>query len=405
MQAMNGTGVQTKYRQLAPFLDERTRRLWAAVEAEQLGYGGVSAVAKATGLSRTTVLAGQRELQQDQPATNQQRRRSLGAGRKKLAQIDPLLLSALEKLEPETCGDPMRALYWTCKSTQKLAKELSRQGHQISARTVATLLCKMNYSLQGNRKIKEGRSHPDRNAQFEYINRQIADFQARGQPVISVDTKKKELIGDFKNGGREYRPVGLPEKVQVHDFPDPKLGKAIPYGIYDLSANQGWVSVGVDHDTAEFATSSVKRWWLMMGQVLYTNAQELLILADGGGSNSSRSRLWKYCLQNLADELGLILTICHFPPATSKWNKIEHRMFCHITQNWRGRPLTSHEIVVQLIGATTTGKGLRVKAELDPRQYPLKKKISNDQLATLHLVRNEFHGEWNYIIRPKVSLS
>jgi hypothetical protein len=402
MQAMDGASVQKKYRQLGPYLDELDRRLWAAAEAEHLGYGGVSAVAAATGLSRTTVLAGQRELEQPAPGAGATRRRKPGAGRKRLDSVDPLLLEALEKLvEPETRGDPMRPLRWTCKSTQRLARELTRQRHPISARSVAALLGKMNYSLQANRKVREGRSHPDRDAQFGQINRQIVAFQKRGQPVISIDTKKKELVGQFKNGGREYRPAGQPEEVQVHDFPDPKLGKAIPYGVYDVSANQGWVSVGVDHDTAEFATESVKRWWRMMGQPRYSKAQELLILADGGGSNSSRSRLWKFCLQTLADDLGLKLSVCHFPPATSKWNKIEHRMFCHITQNWRGQPLVSHEVVVQLIGATTTEKGLRIQAEIDPRSYPLKKKISAQQLAEIQITRHDFHGEWNYSIQPR----
>ena len=407
MQAMDGSTVQRKYRQLGPYLDERLRRLWAAAEAEQLGYGGVSAVAAATGLSRTTVLAGQRELKQVSTLTavpNQ--RRKPGAGRKRLVNVDPLLRDALEKLvEPETRGDPMRALRWTGKSTQRLARELTRQGHRISARTVATLLGEMNYSLQANRKVREGRSHPDRDAQFGQINRQISAFQKLGQPVISIDTKKKELVGLFKNGGREYCPAGQPRAVQVHDFPDPKQGKAIPYGVYDVSANEGWVSVGVDHDTAEFATESVKRWWRSMGQPLYPQATELLITADGGGSNSSRSRLWKVCLQQLADELGLKLSVCHFPPATSKWNKIEHRMFCHITQNWRGRPLVSHEVVVQLIGSTTTQKGLRIQAEIDPKHYPLKKKVSAQQLAQVQISRNDFHGEWNYSIQPRPSSS
>ena len=402
MQAMDGSSVREKYRQLGPFLDERTRRLWAAAEAGQMGYGGVSAVATATGLSRTTLQAGQRELQQSPPVAAPSRRRKPGGGRKRLANADPELRQALEQLvEPATRGDPMRALRWTCKSTRRLARELTRQGHPVSARTVAALLGEMEYSLQANRKVREGRSHPDRDAQFGQINRQIAAFQKRSQPVISIDTKKKELVGEFKNGGREYRPAGQPEAVQVHDFPDPKLGKAIPYGVYDLSANQGWVSVGVDHDTAEFATESVQRWWRMMGQPRYPTAQELLILADGGGSNSSRSRLWKFCLQKLADASGLTLTVCHFPPATSKWNKIEHRMFCHITQNWRGKPLVSHEVVVQLIAATTTEKGLRIQAEIDPTRYPLQKKVSAQELAEVQITRDGFHGEWNYSIRPR----
>jgi len=401
MRAKDSAGVREKYQQLSVYLNERTRRIWAAVEAKQLGYGGVSAVAEATGLSRTTVLAGQRELALDKLVLVSTRQRKAGAGRKSLTSNDPKLREALEKLiEPTTRGDPMSPLRWTCKSTARLAKELTKQGHSISARSVAALLDEMDYSLQANRKVNEGRSHPDRDAQFQQINRQVEAFQAKGQPAISIDTKKKELVGEYRNGGREYQPAGQPEKVQVHDFPDPRVGKAIPYGVYDLSANQGWVSVGVDHDTSEFAAESVRRWWIMMGRSCYPDAKELLIMSDGGGSNSSRSRLWKCCLQKLADELSLKLVICHFPPATSKWNKIEHRMFCHITQNWRGKPLTSHEAVVQLIGATSTEKGLRIQAALDPTHYPLKKKVSAAQLSEVQITRETFHGEWNYSIAP-----
>jgi len=402
MRAIDGSAVRRKYEQLAPWLDERTRRLWAASEAKQLGYGGISTVATVTGLSRTTILAGQHELEHAAPEIIPSRQRQPGGGRKPLPSKDGTLLSALEQLvAPTTRGDPMRPLRWTCKSTRRLARELTRDGHRISVRSVAALLGKLDYSLQANRKIREGRSHPDRDAQFQHINRQIQAFADRHQPVISVDTKKKELVGDYKNAGREYRPSGQPEPVQVHDFPDPAVGKAIPYGVYDLAANQGWVSVGVDHDTAEFAAQSVRRWWQMMGQPRYPQAQELLILADGGGSNSSRSRLWKFCLQQLADGLGLKLTVCHFPPATSKWNRIEHRMFCHITQNWRGRPLVSHAVVVQLIGATTTDKGLRIQAELDPKPYPVARKVSRQQLDSVQLQRDPFHGEWNYSIQPR----
>ena len=402
MRAIDGTAVGRKYERLAPWLDERTRRLWAASEAEQLGYGGVSTVATATGLSRTTILAGQHELQRAPSAEVPTRQRQPGGGRKPLPAKDATLLAALEQLvEPDTRGDPMRPLRWTCKSTRRLARELTRAGHPISARSVAALLGNLEYSLQANRKLREGRSHPDRDAQFQHINRQIQAFQDRRQPVISVDTKKKELVGDYKNAGREWRPAGQPAPVQVHDFPDPAVGKAIPYGVYDLAANQGWVSVGVDHDTAEFAAESVRRWWQMMGQPRYPQAQELLILADGVGSNSSRSRLWKVSLQQLADALGVKLTVCHFPPATSKWNRIEHRMFCHSTQNWRGRPLVSHAVVVQLIGATTTDKGLRIQAELDPKSYPVARKVSRQQLEAVQLQRDPFHGEWNYSIPPR----
>jgi hypothetical protein len=399
MRSVESLSVKTKYQKLAPFLDEQARRVWAAAEASELGYGGVAAVAKATGLSRTTILAGQREQMQAPGSAPDGRRRRPGGGRKRLTQTDPALLASLERLvEPTTRGDPMRPLRWTCKSTTKLAAELGAQGHRVSPRSVAMLLQQLNYSLQANRKVLEGKSHPDRDAQFIHINKQIGSFHQRGQPVVSVDTKKKELVGEYRNGGREYRPKGDPEKVQVHDFPDAKLGKAIPYGVYDVGANQGWVSVGVDHDTAEFATETLKRWWQMMGKARYPQAKELLIMADGGGSNSSRSRLWKLCLQGLAQAIGLKLSICHFPPATSKWNKIEHRMFCHITQNWRGQPLVSHEVVVQLIAATTTDKGLKIQAELDAQPYALKKKVTDAQLAQVQLTRDTFHGEWNYTI-------
>jgi len=353
---------------LAPDLNERSRRRWAAVEASSLGWGGASAVAAATGMSRNTIRKGMRELREGGAGRETEtsgRIRRPGGGRKRLSQKDPGLLKELESLvEPVTRGDPVSPLRWTCKSTRKLAKELRRRNHAVSHNTVARLLRESGYSLQGNRKTKEGTDHPDRNSQFEYINQQVNAFQKRGQPVISVDTKKKELVGNFKNGGREWKPSGQPEEVCVHDFPDPELGKAIPYGVYDLTNNEAWVSVGIDHDTAEFAAEAIYRWWDKMGRQRFPNAEELYITSDGGGSNASRSRLWKVALQKLADRTGLTLTMSHLPPGTSKWNKIEHRLFCHITQNWRGRPLISHEIIVKLIAGTTTAAGLRARKEI-----------------------------------------
>lgn len=386
-------------------MDERLRRQWAAAEARELGRGGVTAVARATGLSRTTITAGCRELalpakQREQDAM---RVRRPGGGRRRLAETDPDLLAALETLvEPVTRGDPESPLRWTCKSTAKLAAELTRQRHPVSDRTVAALLIQAGYSLQANRKTREGASHPDRNAQFEYLNAHVKRFGRRGQPAISVDTKKKELVGDFKNGGREWRPAGRPEEVRVHDFQDQTLGKAIPYGVYDIVNNQGWVNVGIDHDTAQFAVNSIRSWWRQMGQRRFPRASELLITADGGGSNSSRSRLWKFALQGLADDLQLKLFVCHFPPGTSKWNKIEHRMFSFITQNWRGKPLVSHQAIVNLIAATTTRTGLVVKAALDTHHYDTKIKVSDAELTRLRLKRHEFHGEWNYTISPRM---
>jgi transposase len=366
--------VRQKYELLSPVMNERVRRQWAASEALALARGGITLVAEATGLSRTTITAGLRELRTGLPeeATVPQgeRVRRRGAGRQPLTQHDSTLLRELEALvEPTTRGDPMSPLRWTCKSTRKLAEELQRQDHVVSYQTVALLLHELGYSLQANRKTREGASHPDRNAQFEHISQKVRAFQRRGQPVVSVDTKKKELVGDFANKGQEWQPSGEPEKVRAKDFPDKKLGKVIPYGVYDPTANEGWVSVGVDHDTAEFATESVRRWWVEMGQVRYPEAEELLVTADGGGSNGSRSRLWKVCLQELADKIGLQISVCHFPPGTSKWNKIEHRMFCHITKNWRGRPLVSRGVVVNLIANTTTEAGLEIHAELDVNSY------------------------------------
>ena len=396
--------IRLKYRLVAIELDERRRRQWAAAEARDVGYGGISLVARATGLSRPTIMVGLKELDLSPKhrAVVATRVRSVGGGRRNLTESDPGLLEALERLiDPATRGDPMSPLRWTCKSTAKLADELTLMNHPVSDRTVAILLKQSGYSLQANRKMREGASHPDRNAQFEYINRQVRAFQKEQQPVISVDTKKKELVGEFKNSGEEWQPKGQPEEVKVHDFPDKNLGKAIPYGVYDLACNEGWVSVGVDHDTAEFACASIRRWWNEMGSVRFPRATRLLITADGGGSNSSRNRLWKKSLQQLADEFGITLSVCHFPPGTSKWNKIEHRLFSFITKNWRGRPLTAYEVVVNLIASTTTKTGLTVRAALDPRRYETGIEVSDEELEQLNITRARFHGDWNYSIKPR----
>lgn len=396
--------IQRKYQSLLPEMDERRRRQWAAAEARELGWGGVSLVARATGLSRPTITAGLRELNQPIPqrAALAARVRQPGGGRRPLTETDSGLLAALETLlDPVTRGDPESPLRWTCKSTRRLAEELTRKNHRVGARTVAALLHEAGYSLQANRKTREGLGHPDRNAQFEYINASVARSLNRDQPAISVDTKKKELVGDFKNGGREWRPQGKPEEVRVHDFLDKTLGKAIPYGVYDMVNNQGWVSVGIDHDTAQFATNSIRRWWYEMGQACFPKAKELLITADGGGSNGHRTRLWKVSLQALADELKLTLNVCHFPPGTSKWNKIEHRLFSFITQNWRGKPLVSLQAIVSLIANTTTSAGLIVKAALDTNHYDTEIKVRDEELAGLRLDRHEFHGDWNYTISPR----
>jgi len=386
-------------------MTERQRRHWAAAEARELGRGGVSWVRFATGLSRSTIHVGLKELGNGGITTrrngDERRSRRRGGGRKALAEVDPSLLHALDALiEPVTRGDPQSPLRWTCKSTQNLAAELTSQQHQVSARTVATLLKAQKYSLQANRKTREGRQHPDRNAQFEYISRQVKSALRRGQPAISVDTKKKEKIGNFKNGGREWRPKGRPTEADVHDFIDSKKGKVEPYGVYDLAANNGWVNVGIDHDTADFAVASIHRWWMRMGRRAYPAARELTITADSGGSNSSRTRAWKVALQRFADKNGLAVTIHHYPPGTSKWNKIEHRMFCHITRNWRAQPLVTRQAVVELIGHTTTKTGLRIRAELDTNQYPKGVKITDEELAAVRLRRASFHGDWNYTITP-----
>jgi hypothetical protein len=396
--------IRRKYRALEPELDERRRRQWAAAESRDLGWGGISAVAQATGLSRTTINVGTGELAEPakQRALEAMRVRRPGGGRRALVETDPDLLAALETLiEPTTRGDPESPLRWTCKSIRRLADELTRENHPVGAVTVAKLLRQAGYSLQANRKTHEGASHPDRNAQFEYINASVQRFLKGGQPAVSVDAKKKENVGDFKNAGREWLPKGQPEEVRVYDFLIKSLGKAALYGVYDLLQNQGWVSVGIDHDTAQFAVNSIRRWWNEMGQQRFPRARELLITADGGGSNSSRSRLWKVSLQGLADELGIRLFVCHFPPGTSKWNKIEHRLFSFITKNWRARPLVSLEVIVNLIASTTTRTGLIVKAALDTNCYPTKIKVSDDQLGRLRLKRHEFHGEWNYTLSPR----
>jgi len=396
--------IVTVYESLAPLMDERMRRQWAAAEARAYGWGGVRAVSAAIGMSTNTIHRGLLELAEREAHPEMRvpiRVRCEGGGRKLQTELDPNLMAALERLiDPSTRGDPQTPLRWTCKSTPQLARELTAQGHPASASTVWRLLRLAGYSLQSNRKTKEGAQHPDRNAQFEHIADTVQAFQARGQPVVSVDTKKKELIGEFRIAGREWQPTGEPVEVRIHDFIDTDLGKAIPYGVYDVTEDQGWVSVGIDHDTALFAAEAIRRWWRKMGVKVYPAARELLITADGGGSNGNRNRLWKVALQGLADRLGLTIRVCHFPPGTSKWNKIEHRMFCHITQNWRGRPLISHEVIINLIAATTTQTGLTIQAELDAGHYPTGIKVSDAELGTVNLQPDEFHGDWNYQIAP-----
>ncbi|HYQ90694.1 MAG TPA: ISAzo13 family transposase [Candidatus Competibacteraceae bacterium] len=396
--------LKQKYQLLKSELDERGRRLWAASESLALGRGGLKAVEEATGLGNNTIRRGCRELQARREAAATVRRiRHPGGGRKPVTILDREVVAALEGLvEPTARGDPMSPLRWTCKSTRRLAAELCRQGHPISHTKVAHLLEQLGYSLQGTRKVRDGASHPDRNAQFAYINQQVKAFQQAQQPVVSVAAKKKELIGDFANKGREYRPKGQPAIVRVYDFPDKKLGKACPYGVYDMTGNQGWVSVGTDHDTAQFAVESLRRWWYHMGRKVYPPAARLLITADGGGSNASRNRLWKVALQHLADETGLTIQVCHFPPGTRKWNKIEHRMCCHITENWRGQPLTDYAVIVNLIGHTITAAGLTIQAELDQGTYPTGIKITDQQMQALTLHPADFHGQdWNYSIEPQ----
>jgi len=406
MKADDVSRIRRKFKLLSPGLDERMRRLWAAAEAQAIGWGGVTCVAEATGLSRTRIVRGLAELKGGVAGgvAPSGRVRRPGAGPKPRWEKDPTLLSDLESLvDPATRGDPQSALRWTCKSTETLADALRIQGHEISARTVAALLKAQGYSLQSNFKTREGTSHPDRNAQFEYINNMAKAFDRKGQPVISVDTKKKELVGDYKNAGREWLPSGTPEPVQMHDFPDPKVGKAIPYGIYDINGNEGWVNVGVDHDTPDFAVAGIKAWWGHMGSSRYPEAKELMITADSGGSNGVRCRAWKLAPQNFADQTGMRIRVCHFPPGTSKWNKIEHRMFCHITRNWRGRPLVTHEVVVNLIANTTTRAGLTIKAKLDKRHYPKGVEVTDEDFAAINIHPASFHGDWNYVIAPRSS--
>jgi len=397
--------VQEKYQNLSALMDEKLKRHWAACEALAMGRGGISAVAQATGLSRNTIRKGIREIQDPTCHTSedsQGRVRCPGGGRRRLTEKDKTLTRDLRQLlEATTRGDPMSPLLWTCKSTRRLAEELKQKGHAISHTTVEHLLYDMDYTLQSNRKTHEGKQHPDRDAQFQFIAKRVRSFQRGRQPVISVDTKKKELVGDFKNSGREWRKKGTPAKVRAYDFRDKDLGIGIPYGVYDLTRNEGWVSVGVTHDTAAFAVSTIRRWWWRMGKHVYPQASKLLITADSGGSNGRRVRLWKVCVQELADELGLAISVCHLPPGTSKWNKIEHRMFCHITENWRGRPLVSRAVIVNLIGGTTTREGLTIHAELDENVYEKGIKISDEELASVNISRDKFHGEWNYTIHPR----
>lgn len=397
-----GDYLKARYRKLLPRLDERSRRLVAAADCAALGRGGISQVARASGLSRPTLYEGVRELEGREPTPGRIRRP--GGGRKSAEEKYPSLAKVLEELvEPATRGDPMRPLRWTTKSTRKLAEALAAKGIQVSHRVVAEVLDKLNYSLQANAKsLEQGSDHEDRDAQFENINRQVKEFMQRGEPVISVDTKKKELVGPYKNGGREWHRQGSAPKVKVHDFIDKDLGKAIPYGVYDVAQNYGWVNVGRDHDTAAFAVESIRRWWHGLGQSTYPGAKRLLICADGGGSNGYRVRLWKKELQELADQTGVEMHVCHLPPGTSKWNKIEHRLFSHISINWRGKPLISHEVIIQLIAATTTKSGLRVKAQSDPGKYPDKLKVPDEDMERLNLVKSEFRGEWNYALKPRL---
>jgi hypothetical protein len=392
--------IHTRFKMLAPFLNERTRRLFTAAEAAALGRGGIAAVARATGVSRRAIAAGLAELHAPQAASAHGVRRP-GGGRKRTVQTDRTLQDDLERLiDPVTRGDPESPLRWTCKSVRKLAEELRRLGHATSHRMVAELLHDLDYSLQANRKTLEGTSHPDRDAQFAYINAKVQAALQAGEPVISVDSKKKELVGDFKNAGREWHPAGHAVPVRVYDFIIPALGRVTPYGVYDMARNAGWVNVGTDHHTAAFAVESIRRWWYAMGKTAYPQASTLLITADGGGSNGSRVRLWKLELQRLADETGVVIAVCHFPPGTSKWNKIEHRLFSFISQNWRGKPLVSHEVIVNLIAATTTKTGLQVVCQLDQHSYPVGLKVSQKAMEEINLRRDPFHGEWNYTILP-----
>lgn len=395
--------IRTRFAKIEWALDERMRRLFAAAEASALGRGGITMVSLATGVSRRAIYVGLAELDAEkQPVESQEKRiRKAGAGRKSVLETESGVLLALEQLvEPTTRGDPESPLKWTCKSLRTLSTELSRQGYKVSYPKVGDLLKQLGYSLQANRKMLEGSDHPDRNAQFEFINTAVTQCIAAGDPVISVDTKKKELVGAYKNQGKSWRPAGEPEFVKVHDFVDQELGRANPYGVYDVSSNTGWVSVGTDHDTASFAVETIRRWWQAMGKPRYPKASKLMITADGGGSNGSRVRLWKWELQKLSNEINLPIEVSHLPPGTSKWNKIEHRLFSYISMNWRGQPLISHEVIINLIAGTTTKNGLKVHAELDDSLYPAGLKVSDAEFETITITRNEFHGEWNYRIDP-----
>lgn len=392
--------IRIKYQALEPLLNERARRIWAATEARSIGHGGVRGISAATGLSRSTIWLGIRELKnpETQPLSRQ---RQAGGGRKSLVEHDSILKTKLEELvEPSTRGDPMSPLRWTCKSKNNLANELTKQGHPVSASTVGRLLNEMDYSLQSLFKTKEGFSHPDRNAQFEHINSSVSMFNEKKQPVISVDTKKKEMVGEFKNNGQDWQKKGSPVEVNSHDFKKDSIGTAIPYGVLDINRNEGWVNVGVDHDTPRFAVESIRQWWETMGILAYPKAKKILITADAGGSNGYRLHGWKHHLQLFSNETKLEINVCHFPPGTSKWNKIEHRMFCHITQNWRGRPLITHETVVNLIGGTVTSKGLHINARLDSGSYPTGESVSKEEKSKINIKRRRFHGEWNYRILP-----
>ena len=396
-----GELIRQRFDALVPVLDEQAKRRFAAAEARALGHGGVTMVSKVTGIARSTINRGIAEIAENRSAGAGRVRRP-GGGRRAKTQQDPTLLEDLQKLlEASTRGDPMSPLLWTSKSLDKLCAALKDMQHTVCPNVIAKLLRKLGYSLQSNRKTREGSHHPDRDAQFQYLAGHMKEHLSEQSPVISVDTKKKELVGDFKNAGRELRPTASPEEVRVHDFIDPELGRAVPYGIYDIADNKGWVSVGVDHDTAAFAVNTIRRWWSTMGQARYPQAKRLMITADGGGSNGARVRLWKVELQKFVDEIGIPVTVCHLPPGTSKWNKIEHRLFSFITKNWRGKPLVSHQAIVQLIGATTTNKGLAVRAELDTNTYPAGIKVSDAAIAAIAIHRHDFHGEWNYTLSPR----
>lgn len=402
MDAITVDKIRIKYHSLSPFLNERIKRLWVGAEANAIGRGGRLIVAEATGVSRMTIDRGIRELEKSSDTPSIDRIRLQGGGRKRLLNRSPEVLEELKNLiEGTTRGDPESPLLWTCKSTRQLEQVLRGQGYNIGRQKISELLDELGYSLQGNRKSEEGDSHPDRDSQFRFISRRVKIFQRNGQPVISVDTKKKELIGNFANKGKEWEPKGNPKKVDSHDFGKDRVN---PYGVYDQTLNVGWVSVGTDHDTSEFAVESIRRWWRKMGNIRYPHADNLLVTADCGGSNGYRVRLWKVALQKLSNETGLKISVCHFPPGTSKWNKIEHRLFCHISMNWRGKPLVSHDVVVNLIGNTTTREGLTVQAEIDSNQYPKGKKVSEQEVNAIEIRRAGFHGEWNYKITPKCTI-